>query len=215
MRTNPIWWLRVTVVAFGQRKQGRSRHRSSGRDARSSMPVRSQLEIREELHAIDCCGVGKEIQCGVFHGFEIYRDLFARGAGVHRALLVAQLGFGFPEATAVRLQAGDADEFLADGDFVDETDVEFGSKAELFLGGGGSPEHGFVEDGGEYPAVDDAAEAGVRGLRREVGADFIAVAVEAEAQAVWIVRTADEAVTRVGKCECAHFMKTLSKRPAR
>jgi len=172
-------------------------------------------EIGEEFHAVGCGRVGEEIHGGIFHGCEIYRNLFARRSGVHVAGFVAQFGFGFPETAAICLQARDAHQPLPDLDLVDEADIEFGGKTEAFLGRCRRPKHGFVEDSRENPAVNDAAEASVLGLRCEIRVHVIAFATESEAESVWIVRAANEAVARVGEFQFAHFMKTLSRRPTK
>src|ERR1041385_755739 len=175
----------------------------------------SKPKVSKQLHTVGRGWVGQEIDSGIFHGGKIHGDLLARGAGVRRTVFVAQLGFRFPEPATIRFEARDTNQWLADGDLVEETDVEFSRQAELFLGRRRGPEHRFVEDRGQNSAVDDAAEAGVLRLRREVGAHFVAFAAKTEAESMWIVRAADEAVARVGECEFAHFMKTLRRRPAR
>ena len=63
--------------------------------------------------------------------------------------------------------------------------------------------------------MDNAAEAGVLGLRRKSRANFVAITAEPEMESVRIMSAADEAVACVGKLDLAHFMKTLSRRPTR
>ena len=156
-----------------------------------------------------------EIDGSEFHLFECQRDLFARRASVNGTGRVAQLGGRFPQTTPVSPQTRDDDEFLADADFGDKAHIEFGSETKTFRGRGGGPKHRFIQYCRKDTAVNDAAKAGVLGLRCEIGPHLAAFPAEAKMKSMRVMRAAHKTIARVRKLDLSHFMKILKRRPTR
>ena len=142
-------------------------------------------------------------------------NVFAGGGGEEGVVVgAADFGGGGDELLARLVDAGGDGEGAADGGGFLEAGDELAADAEAFAGPGGGPDHGFVEDGGEEPAVDDPFEADVVVGGGEVGGDGagVGVDVEGEVEAVGVGAAADEAVGGVGEFELGHGREVMRER---
>src|ERR1019366_6283720 len=126
-----------------------------------------------------------------FVGF--LRDVFGRAGGDEITGVAGEFAVGFDQAGMPADDAGGDVDGLVDGDFAFEADVQFTGETGAAAGPDGGPDHGFVSDGGEDSAVDDALETDVIWAGFEGGLDDTGVGVDeqGEMQAVGITGPAD------------------------